>query len=259
MVKKSYIFATVLPVLLFCFAASAAANSCIECHSNEDFYARFPKLYNYYQEWIKSPHAVSGVTCDDCHGGDPRGDTAQAAHADMFPINNPKNSLYFSAQPATCGSCHHDKQTEFEQSKHFLALKSETKAAPTCTTCHPAMNKRPSYQAIVLDACTTCHESDNRQGLPDIIDKAEDLLGHVNAAHGMIGWAKLHFSSQDWPDNSRENMQLLENRYADIVDQVHRFDLEKSNESAVQLLTDLRRLFEAERRSSRAGASSTTP
>lgn len=259
MMKKLLTNGTVLPVLVLCFAASAADNQCIECHSNEDFYARFPKLYNYYQEWIESPHAVSGVTCDDCHGGNPAGATVQLAHRGMFPVNDEKSSLYFSAQPATCGTCHREKQLEFEQSKHFLALQKGTAAAPTCTVCHPAMNKRPSYQAIVLDACTTCHKADNRQGLPDIIDTAEDLLGHVNTAHGMIGWANLHFSSLGWPDNSREDMQLLGERYTDIVDQVHRFDLEKSNEATMELLTDLRRLFEAERRSSRPAASPAKP
>lgn len=258
--KKLHLIGTASLAMWLCFGASAADNSCSACHSNEDFYARFPKLYNYYQDWIESPHAVSGVSCDDCHGGNPQEDTIQAAHAGMFPVNSENSSLYFSAQPATCGTCHRDKQVEFEQSKHFLALRNDTKSAPTCTTCHPAMNKRPTYQAIVLTACTTCHKAENRQHLPEIIDEAEDLLGHVNAARGMIGWAKLHFSSHDWPGDSRENMRQMEKRYADIVDQVHRFDLEKSNEEALELLTDLRNIFEAERQTSRpAGAAQAKP
>jgi len=249
-IKKPCTLGTALLAMLLCSAAWAAGNRCIECHSNEDFYARFPKLYHYYQDWIDSPHNQNGVTCDDCHGGDPEADTAQTAHLGVFPVNNRDSSLYFSQQPATCGACHRKKRAEFEESKHFLALKAETNASPTCTTCHPAMNKRPSYHSIVLNACTTCHQAGNRQSLPEIVDKAEDLLRDINTAKGMIGWAGLHFSSHDWPGNSREDMQLLQQRYAAIVDQVHRFDLQQSGEDTFELLTELKKIFDDQRRAS---------
>lgn len=245
--KKFLRAGSVLAVLLGA-AASALGNGCIHCHSDEGFYARFPKLYNYYHDWIESPHSKAGVTCDDCHGGNPRGTTIGSAHEDIFPVNDSRSSLYFSRQPATCGACHTDKRVEFERSKHFQALKSESSVAPTCTTCHPAMNKRPTYQNIVLNACTTCHHEGNRQGLPVIVDDAENLLRQINVAKGLIGWARLHFSSHDWPGDSREQIQDLERRYGQIVDQVHRFDLQASDAATLQLLTDLRQLFEAERR-----------
>jgi hypothetical protein len=250
--KKFCTIGTALSTLLLCFAATAG-NSCIECHSNQDFYARFPKLYHYYQDWIESPHHHNGVTCDDCHDGNPKADVAQAAHEGIFPVSNRKSSLHFSRQPTTCGACHHDKQAEFEQSKHFRALKTETDAAPTCTTCHPAMNKRPTYHSIVLNACTICHQADNRQGLPEIVDEAENLLRNINVAQGMIGWAGLHFESQGWPGTSRHNMQLLEQRYANIVDQVHRFDLQTSDEETLELLNELKKIFDEERRASSSG------
>ncbi len=239
-----------LLAILLGFTATAAANSCIECHSNQDFYARFPKLYHYYEDWVDSLHNQNGVTCEECHGGDPGAAAAEAAHEGIFPVSNPKSSLYFSQQPATCGACHRQKRAEFEQSKHFNALKSETNAAPTCTTCHPAMNKRPGYHSIVLNACTTCHGAGNRQNLSDIVDEAEDLFRDINVAQGMIGWAKLHFDSHDWPGNSRKNMQLLETRLAKIVDHVHRFDLGKSDQEVYELLTELRKIFDDERRTS---------
>jgi hypothetical protein len=234
--------------ILLGFAATAASDGCIECHGNEDFYARFPRLYNYYQDWIESPHSQAGVTCDDCHGGDASGKAIENAHAGIFPVHDSRSSLYFSRQPATCGACHTDKQAEFERSKHFKALKAESTAAPTCTTCHPAMNKRPSYQTIVLNACTTCHQDGNRQDLPPVVDDAEDLLRQINVAKGLIGWAKLHFSSHDWPGDSREQFRELERRYEQVVDQVHRFDLEASDVATLDLLTELRQLFDAERR-----------
>jgi len=246
--KKFCTIGTTIVALLLCCEVSAAGNGCMDCHSDPDFYARAPKLYHYYQDWIDSPHNRNGVTCDDCHGGNPAATTAAAAHEGIFPVGNPKSSLYFSQQPVTCGTCHREKRKEFEQSKHFLALKAEANAAPTCTTCHPAMNKRPSYQSIVLNACTTCHKPGNRQDLPDIVNEAEDLFRNLNTAQGMIGWASLHFSSHDWPGNSRENIQRLENRYAEIVDRVHRFDLQKSAEETSEILYELRKIFDEERR-----------
>jgi hypothetical protein len=190
--KKIYTIGTALVALLLCCEVPAAGNGCMDCHSNPDFYARFPKLYHYYQDWIDSPHNKNGVTCDDCHGGNPAATTAAAAHEGIFPVGNPKSSLYFSQQPVTCGTCHREKRKEFEQSKHFLALKAEANAAPS-----------------------------------------------------------LHFSSHDWPGNSRENIRKLENRYAEIVDRVHRFDLQKSAEDTSEILFELRKIFDEERTGSR--------
>ncbi len=245
--KKLCTISAALAILLSA-AAFAADNSCIQCHSNEAFYARFPRLFNYYQDWIDSPHSRAGVTCDECHGGTPQGETIERAHEGVFPVTDSHSSLYFSRQPATCGACHTDKQAEFERSKHFQALQAESAAAPTCTTCHRAMNKRPTYQSIVLNACTTCHQEGNRQQLPLIVDDAEDLLRQINVAKGLIGWARLHFSSHDWPGDSREQIRDLERRYEQLVDQVHRFDLEASDAATLELLTELRKLFDAERR-----------
>ena len=241
-------FARAAALAVLCGGVAAAENGCVGCHSNEDFYARYPKLYNYYQDWIQSAHSREGVTCDDCHSGNADAATAESAHKGIFRPSDSRSSLHFSKQPATCGACHRDKRTEFEQSKHYQALGSETAAAPTCTTCHPAMNKRPTYHTIVLTACRTCHQEGNRQGLPVIVDQAEDLLRRANVVHGMIGWARLHFSSHGWPGNSEENIRALEQRYAIIVDQIHRFDLDKSDEVTSELLTELRKIFEAERR-----------
>lgn len=245
---RSVLRAAVLCLLPF-VAVSVTADSCTECHKSEDFYARFPRLYEYYRDWVASSHAEAGVSCADCHGGQPEEAEKEAAHRGIFPVNNPESSLHFSRQPATCGECHSEKQEEFSHSKHFRALQSKELVAPTCTTCHPAMNKRPGYQSIILDACASCHGEGNRQGLPPVVDDAENVLRSINVAKGMLGWASLHFGSHDWPGDSRQVIRDLELRYSDIVDQVHRFDLEDSGDSVRALLLDLRTLFETERRS----------
>ncbi|MEJ2533172.1 MAG: multiheme c-type cytochrome [Halioglobus sp.] len=242
-----------LPFLLALLALLRAGpivadeNGCIACHKSEDFYARQPKLYSYYQNWVQSEHSQAGVTCDDCHGGVATATNAAEAHAGVFPVSDPRSRLHFTRQPETCGSCHRGKQKQFEQSKHFGALMAETEPAPTCTTCHPAMNKRPSYKNIVLNACTSCHAPGNRQKLPPVVDEAETLLRHVNMTKGMLGWTSLHYEALQWPGDSRPRVLALEQRYEKIVSRIHRFDLEASEEATMSLLEDLRAIFDAEK------------
>ena len=225
----------------------AAQNGCSDCHQSDNFYARIPKLHRYYQAWILSQHHHSGVTCDDCHGGEPAAATAELAHSGIFPVSDERSLLHFKNQPETCGACHDDKQREFKLSKHYQALEGDTDLAPTCTTCHPAMNERPSYRLIVLNSCNNCHAPGNRQDLPLIVDQAEDLLRHLNMTKGLLGWTTLHYESHQWPGDSRAQVSRLERQYDDILSRVHRFDLEQSMESTTFLLDELRTLFEAAR------------
>lgn len=220
-----------------------SANGCIDCHKNPDFYARYPKLYKYFQEWTDSPHSQAGLTCNDCHGGDPDASTAEAAHARMRPPSDPKSKLYYSNQPRTCGSCHSDKREQFVQSKHYKALISQ-QTAPTCTTCHPAMGRRPYLRTIVLNTCRTCHEEGNRRHLPEIVDDAERVLQQMNVAQGFLGWTRVHYEALGWPDDSRQRIEDLEDRYEAIVARVHRFDLKKTDDESAQILAELRQIFE---------------
>jgi hypothetical protein len=222
-------------------------NNCVDCHKSDNFYTRNPKLHRYYQDWIQSQHHLSGVTCDDCHGGVPAAATAELAHSGIFPVSDERSLLHFKNQPETCGACHQDKQTEFKLSKHYQALEGDADLAPTCTTCHPAMNQRPSYRLIVLNSCNNCHEPGNRQNLPLIVDQAENLLRHLNMTKGLLGWTTLHYESHQWPGDSRVQVARLNRQYSDILSHVHRFDLEQSNESAMSLLDELRTLFDAAR------------
>ena len=250
--RASYVV-PILITLLWVRPLVGEENGCIDCHKSEDFYARQPKLHRYYQDWVNSLHSQVGVTCDDCHGGDASATGAEQAHVGVFPVNDPRSLLHFTRQPETCGSCHQDKQTQFEESKHFGALMAQAGSAPTCTTCHPAMNKRPSYQNIVLNACRSCHAPGNRQGLPAVVEEAETLLRHVNMAEGMLGWTSLHYAAQQWPGDSRKRVISLEKHYQDIVSRIHRFDLAASEQAAIDLLEELRAIFDAEKRAKQGG------
>jgi hypothetical protein len=172
----------------------------------------------------------------------------EAAHQGVLPMNDTGSTLYYQNQPETCGECHRSKRNQFVKSKHFEAL-MDKKSAPTCTTCHPAMNQRPEFRAIVLNACRNCHFKDNEQDLPLIGDQAEHAFQQLNIADGFLGWVKLHFESHQWPNESESKVRELERRQAEIINRVHRFDLDDTEQAVSDLLVELRQVFEAERKS----------
>ena len=237
--------------LLGLFAALPAAsqptdNSCIDCHQDATFFAQYPKLHEYYQQWLASPHRQVGVTCDDCHGGDSATPNMEKAHVGVLPMNEKRSSLHYQNQPDTCGQCHRDKKQQFIQSKHFAALMDQ-RAAPTCTTCHPAMSRRPELRNIVLHACRNCHGEGNSENLPLIADQAERVFTQLNIAGGLLGWTKIHYESHGWPDDSQQSVRDLEDRYRWILNRVHQFDLQQTEDSIVAILEELRKTFNAAR------------
>lgn len=236
--------------------ASAADNSCVECHKSEDYYAKHPRLHAYYRQWVDSPHALAGTTCDECHGGRPRESQQQAAHKGVLPIGDPNSRLYFKNQPRTCGRCHGDKQQQFKESNHYAALMEE-RSAPSCTTCHPAMSTRPGYRSIVLDACRTCHREGNEAGLPIVADKVERALHQLNIARGLLGWSTIHYEALGWPQDSRDQISELTEEYESIVTKVHRFDLEKTYIESAEFLGRLRGVFDDARESTRSAPDDT--
>jgi len=227
-------------------AALAAENQCISCHQNSDFYAQYPKLHAYYQDWLASPHKKAGATCDDCHGGDPDAATMGDAHAGMLPVSDIRSALHYQNQPYTCGQCHNDKRVQFIQSKHYQALMAQ-RAAPTCTTCHPAMSSRPDYRVMVLTACRNCHGEGNSEDLPLVSDHASSVFHQLNVARGFLGWARIFYQSNDWPADSAERMRDLESRYDTVLDQVHRFDLQQTEIATIEIQNELREIFDAAR------------
>ena len=225
----------------------AAENGCISCHQQSDFYAQYPKLHEYYQQYLVSPHKVAGVTCDYCHGGNASANSANKAHVGVLPMSDKNSTVHYQKQPDTCGQCHKDKRAQFIQSKHYAALMDQ-RAAPTCTTCHPAMSRRPEYRVIVLNACRNCHGEGNSEDLPLIADRAENVFNQLNIAGGFLGWTRIHYESHDWPDDSRQRVDDLDVRYARILNRVHQFDLQQTEDSTVAILLELRRTFDEARR-----------
>lgn len=247
MARVRLLIKTFCVFVAFTSAAVAADNECINCHQDPDFYAEYRKLYDYFQHWLGSPHQQSGLACNDCHGGDPAAETAEDAHVGVLPMNNSDSTLHFRQQPNTCGQCHRANRSQFVQSKHYVALMGQ-RAAPTCTTCHPAMSRRPELRVIVLNACRNCHGEGNSENLPLIADQAERVFRQLNIAGGLLGWTQIHYESISWPDDSQQRVQRLTESHETIVSQVHQFDLNETESTTTALMGELQDMFAAARR-----------
>ncbi len=204
---------------------AVAADQCENCHADPHHYVQHRKLYSYYQDWLDSPHAASGLSCSSCHGGDP------------------ENSLYFRNQPETCGACHTNKAARFKTSKHYRALQTDT-VAPTCTTCHRAMNRRPYYRDILIDACATCHNESNPDHIPLVTSQVKEYLQRLNVAKGYLGWTTLHYESLGWPGGSRCEVDEITGKFEAAVSRVHSFDLSQMDQSSSEILTELKLIFQ---------------
>ncbi len=235
-----------LSFLGFSFNAQSSENGCVSCHQRSEFFAQYPKLHEYYQKYLVSPHNQAGVTCDACHGGNARSNSAKKAHIGVLPMNDTNSTVHYQKQPDTCGRCHTDKREQFVQSRHYAALMDQ-RAAPTCTTCHPAMSSRPELRSIVLNACRNCHGEGNSGGLPLIADQAERVFGQLNIAGGLLGWTRIHYESHGWPNESKQHVRDLESRHAEIITRVHQFDLGQTETATIGLLADLRNIFDEAR------------
>ncbi len=138
----------------------------LECHTNT--LDRFAK--SNYDQWSNSKHAMFGITCDKCHGGNATSLTKELAHIGIKLNNDPTSPIYYTNVPETCGKCHSKELNQFTKSLHYQNLKA-LKQAPTCDTCHnPHLFKVvDKYELHVL--CSNCHNNDLKIA-PDVPDSA---------------------------------------------------------------------------------------
>lgn len=139
-------------------AAPSAKGSCVTCHRTAGESA---ELAHTFSDWSKSVHAVRGVSCEGCHGGDATKDAKDAAHAGIKPSADPQSRVYFSRVPETCGRCHSKELEAFRQSRHFRELQTTGKG-PNCVTCHGAMANHILEPRVMDMTCTLCHRRPTR-------------------------------------------------------------------------------------------------
>jgi predicted CXXCH cytochrome family protein len=171
-IKCAFTLGAVLAIapLFFDKAAAQKKDSCVECHSTlEGASAEAVRL-------MKSDiHGSRGLSCADCHHGDPtRDDFAEAMDPAKGFIGKPEPKNI----PAFCGSCHSnaermkkfapalriDQEQEYLTSVHGKLLEAGDKRVATCVGCHGNHGIRavsdplsPVYALNVAETCSGCH------------------------------------------------------------------------------------------------------
>jgi predicted CXXCH cytochrome family protein len=167
----SVLVAALIVLALFTFASAQKKSSCIECHVKLDD----PRLSNPAKLFVNDIHRSRGLSCNDCHGGDPNADTSKAAKDPSKGYLGKPRTLDI---PAYCGKCHSDanlmkkfnpslrvdQESEYYTSVHGKLLKTGEQKVATCISCHTvhgfrAVNDPLSsvYPLNVADTCAKCH------------------------------------------------------------------------------------------------------
>lgn len=201
------IFLLLAGFLLVMTNVSASENSCIDCHKTVTPFLEEQKRFNQiriqhlernvgcsldchaervrqlatanYEQWSDSLHAHKGVTCDMCHGGDPKQATIEKAHASITNITEPDSPVYYTNVPGTCGKCHSKELTSFQSSKHYQRLES-FKLAPTCTTCHIPHKFTIMNPEDFRYSCGNCHSVTKKIADFEVPLKAEEMISKLN-------------------------------------------------------------------------------
>jgi len=175
--------------MLLCSAATLSAQelaltSCVLCHGDADMFEE--EAVAILSDFQKSAHAANGLSCHDCHGGNPDPRLADDLDAAMDPDYGPApyvGAPEHDALPGFCGHCHSDpsyirrfrpdaridQEEQYWTSRHGLALTAGDTNVATCTDCHGshdilAISNPDSrvYPTRVGETCGRCHSDGER-------------------------------------------------------------------------------------------------
>jgi nitrate/TMAO reductase-like tetraheme cytochrome c subunit len=182
-------------------AASGAAsgkNSCVECHSlmGDELAAPIAAIQD-------DVHAKRGLSCADCHGGDPQqDDPEQSMNPQKGFVGTPKSGDV----ARFCGKCHSDadfmkkftpslrvdQEAEYHTSVHGKLVKQGDQKPATCISCHGFHGVKavsdpnaPVYPLNVAQTCGRCHGNvDYMKGYSIATDQLQQYSNSVHAEAG---------------------------------------------------------------------------
>ncbi len=156
------------------YGENISKDACYTCHMEVDEDRDDDaKIMTHIDEDV---HLKVGLSCADCHGGDPTAfDDEDAA---MWENDTFIGAVERTDQPKICGKCHTDpkymrqyrasvRTDEVQQywtSKHGLLLQQGNDKVAVCTSCHGVHGiyakddpRSPVYPTHVPETCNTCH------------------------------------------------------------------------------------------------------
>ena len=172
--------AALVIALLMIAGRGYAQTSCVKCHDSEMIDAQGRTIAHNFS---KDVHAQVGLSCHDCHGGNPDPKLADDMTAAMDPNYKPHpfaGKPDRKSIPEFCGHCHSnaefmkrfnpaarvDQVNEYWTSHHGRRLKNGDTNVATCVDCHSVhVIKRknaadsPVYPTHVAETCARCHSN----------------------------------------------------------------------------------------------------
>lgn len=147
-------------------------NVCIDCHTSDlmkEDYRGIPG------DWRKSWHYQNGVSCQDCHGGDPK-DAARSMKRESGFVGVPKPKMV----PEFCGKCHLGIKENYLESGHGQALMT-TGRGPNCVTCHHSHDiQKASINIINEKLCGVCHSYDRAREMKAALLLTEQKINDID-------------------------------------------------------------------------------
>jgi len=218
-------------------SAEESRDSCVECHGKTSFLVTNKKLYNYFQRWRSSNHTRAGVTCADCHGGNPQSPDKEKAHVDDLNAAQASSAVNFRNIPKTCGRCHEHIFEGFRESAHFehVVSKDQKDQGPTCVTCHGSMNVTVLNAYTVEETCRKCHNEET-QNHPETAQEARALLRRFLSIQRYYHY----IAARGDPAATKPFLEDIDARLHDLTVTWHTFDLEAMGEKTKAVLEELR-------------------
>lgn len=220
------LYAILLPALaavLLPAAASAQETAepvCIQCH------AQLPEKYSQpVKLWRGSIHADNGISCNGCHGGDPK-DAANAMSPARGFLGAPKEP----AIPDFCGRCHVGVMKDYLASAHGRML---GKGGPTCVTCHGSHEVvKASLGLINETSCSRCHSFERARLIRDAMQETETMVVAIDGR--ITAYKKIGTDTE----KLEKELFAVRNRFHTLF---HNVDVELVKKETARIQEDLKK------------------
>lgn len=161
---RSLLLLAALALLPSISSAQSPENVCTKCHG-----ALPERLGAPVALWRPSVHAQSGISCEGCHGGDPK-----SAGEAMSPARGFIGAPTEVEIPGFCGRCHPGVLKDYQASAHGKAL---GQGGPTCVTCHGNHGiAKASLDLINEKSCSRCHSYDRARTIKEAMRQTEAMI-----------------------------------------------------------------------------------
>ncbi len=159
-------------LLLDSQAPGQQPSSCVNCHTGLE-----ARLSNPVAQFEHDIHRSRGLSCHDCHGGNPQASDKAGAKDTLWGYTAKPEPQQI---PAFCGKCHSDADLmkkfnpsqrvdqvqEYFTSMHGRRLQAGDRKVATCVSCHgvhgirsPGDPQSAVYAKNVAETCSGCHAS----------------------------------------------------------------------------------------------------